>query len=70
MSARNRFIVQAFSNVDGWQNTGHGGKTEQDAQTAASALMLNLSAWMNRKPTQCRVIDTLPASVKNGEVQP
>lgn len=41
-----RYVVQAFSNADGWQNTKHTSNVRFIAERLASQLLMNERAWM------------------------
>lgn len=54
----NRYVVQVFSNVDGWQNTRYASDWLSVAVDAARKLCLTPGCFIGSKVTPVRVIDT------------
>lgn len=54
-----QFVVQAWSNVDNWQDTVEADDTEEGAIEKARKLFNNKNFWMNNSPTAVRVVSSL-----------
>lgn len=57
-TTKDRYIVQAFSNVDGWQNTKYSSDWLGQAVEAARKLCLTPGCFIGSKVTPVRVLDT------------
>jgi hypothetical protein len=55
---QNQFVVQAWSNVDGWQDTKYSADTEEEAREMGRNVLNNKSLWINL-PTSVRVVTSL-----------
>ena len=55
----NQFVVQAWSNVDGWQDTKSSSNDEQETVEMARVLFNDRNKWMNNNPTAVRVVSSL-----------
>lgn len=52
------YVVQAWSNLDGWQNTRFCSPVRRIAEDLSRELLADKSRWINGEPTQVRIIDT------------
>ena len=49
------YIIQAWSNLDGWQDTRFDAKTVSEAKDQLQKALTDKSLWMNGKPMKARI---------------
>lgn len=53
------FVVQAWSNIDDWQDTKHGGNTPDEAIQVAQTEVIRPEHWINNQAGKMRVVPAM-----------